>query len=76
VNVLTFHGTVSQRYVNYSPTMQQTFLALGVATLGGLYTELAAAVGPRNGFLMVVGLQALLTVGVVLLSRRLPDPRA
>jgi MFS family permease len=57
-------------------TLQQTFLALGVATLGGLYIELAATIGPRDGFLLVVGLQALLTVGVVLLSRRLPDPRA
>jgi MFS family permease len=57
-------------------TMQQTFLALGVATLGGLYAELADAVGPRDGFVVVIGLQALLTVGVVLLSRRLPDPRA
>jgi MFS family permease len=57
-------------------TMQQTFLALGVATLGGLYAELTDAVGPRDGFIVTVGLQALLTVGVVLLSRRLPDPRA
>jgi MFS family permease len=57
-------------------TTQQTFLALGVATLGGLYAELAGAVGARDGFVVVVGLHALLTVGIVLLSRRLPDPRA
>jgi len=57
-------------------TAQQTFLALGVATLGGLYSELAATIGPRDGFVVVVGVHALLTVGVVLLSRRLPDPRA
>jgi MFS family permease len=57
-------------------TAQQTFLALGVATLGGLYAELSDIVGPRDGFVVVVGLHALLTVGVVLLSRRLPDPRA
>jgi MFS family permease len=57
-------------------TMQQTFLALGVATLGGLYADLAAAIGARDGFIVVVGLHALLTVGVVLLSLRLPDPRA
>jgi MFS family permease len=57
-------------------TAQQTSLALGVATLGSLYAELAAAMGPRDGFLVVVGGHALLTVGVVLLSRRLPDPRA
>jgi MFS family permease len=57
-------------------TAQQTFLALGVATLGGLYAELADAIGPRDGFVVVVGLHALLTVGIVLLSRRLPDPRA
>jgi len=56
-------------------TTQQTFLALGVATLGGLYAELSDAVGPRDGFVVVVGLHALLTVGIVLLSRRLPDPR-
>jgi MFS family permease len=57
-------------------TAQQTALALGVATLGGLYAELAGGMGPRDGFLVVVGGQALLTVGVVLLSGRLPDPRA
>ncbi|WP_370645526.1 MFS transporter [Pseudonocardia sp. DSM 110487] len=56
-------------------TAQQTFLALGVATLGGLYAELSDAVGPRDGFVVVVGLHAMLTVGIVLLSRRLPDPR-
>jgi MFS family permease len=57
-------------------TTQQTFLALGVATLGGLYAELSDVVGPRDAFVVVVGLHALLTVGIVLLSRRLPDPRA
>jgi MFS family permease len=57
-------------------TVQQTFLALGVAILGGLYAELADTIGPRDGFVVVVGLHALLTVGIVLLSRRLPDPRA
>jgi hypothetical protein len=57
-------------------TAQQTFLALGVAVLGGLYSELAGTVGPRDGFVVVVGLHALLTVGIALLSRRLPDPRS
>lgn len=57
-------------------TAQQTFLALGVAVLGGLYSELTEVAGPRDGFVVVVGLHALLTVGIVLLSRRLPDPRA
>ncbi|TWF74446.1 MFS transporter [Pseudonocardia hierapolitana] len=56
-------------------TAQQTFLALGVATLGGLYAELADVIGPRDGFVVVVCLHVLLTVGIVLLSRRLPDPR-
>jgi EmrB/QacA subfamily drug resistance transporter len=57
-------------------TAQQTALAVGVATLGSLYAELAAAMGPRDGFLVVIAVHALLTAGVVLLSRRLPDPRS
>jgi MFS family permease len=56
-------------------TAQQISLALGVATLGSVYAELAASLGPRDGFLIAVGIQALVTVGIVLLSRRLPDPR-
>ncbi|GAA5130694.1 MFS transporter [Pseudonocardia adelaidensis] len=57
-------------------TAQQTFLALGVALLGGLYGELAGTAGPRAGFVVVAGVYALALVGIVLLSRRLPDPRA
>lgn len=56
-------------------TAQQTSFALGVATLGSLYSELAATIGPRDGFVVVAGVHVLVTVAVVLLSRRLPDPR-
>ena len=56
-------------------TAQQASFALGVATLGSLYAEVAGAHGPRYGFLVVTGIHALMTVGIVLLSRRLPDPR-
>lgn len=56
-------------------TTQQASLALGVATLGGLFAELSPGLGVRDAFLLVVAVQALLTVGIGVVSRRLPDPR-
>ena len=66
----------SERGCGVFTTAQQTALAVGVATMGSLYAELASAMGPRDGFLVVIAVHALLTAGVVLLSRRLPDPRS
>jgi MFS family permease len=58
-------------------TTQQTFLALGVATLGSLFVSLSTpdSLGMKSAFMLVIGLQAVLTVGVVIFARRLPDPR-
>jgi MFS family permease len=58
-------------------TTQQTFLALGVATLGSLFVSLSSpdSLGMKSAFMLVIGLQAVLTVGVVIFARRLPDPR-
>ena len=45
-------------------TTQQAALALGVATLGGLFLALAGdAAGIRNAFLVVVAVQAIAAVG-------------
>ncbi|MDT7724216.1 MAG: hypothetical protein QOI21_792 [Actinomycetota bacterium] len=58
-------------------TTQQTFLALGVATLGSLFGSLSAAdsLGIEGAFLLVIAIQAVLSFGVALLARTLPDPR-
>jgi MFS family permease len=58
-------------------TTQQTFLALGVATLGSLFGSLSAAdsLGIEGAFVLVIGIQAVLSLGVALLARTLPDPR-
>jgi MFS family permease len=54
-------------------TTQQTALALGVATLGSLFIAFAGdGVGMRNGFLVIVGAQVVIALGVALGARRLP----
>jgi MFS family permease len=55
-------------------TTQQTALALGVATLGTLYTSLAAAteLGARNAFVLVLGVLLVIAGVVVVGGRRLP----
>jgi MFS family permease len=58
-------------------TTQQTFLALGVATLGSLFGSLSTAgsVGMERAFVLVIAIQAALSFSVALLARTLPDPR-
>lgn len=58
-------------------TTQQTFLALGVATLGSLFASLSApdSLGLRDAFVLVLAVQAVLTVIVSVMAPRLPDPR-
>jgi hypothetical protein len=55
-------------------TTQQTALALGVATLGTLYTSLAAAsqLGARNSFVLVLGVMLVIAAVVAVGGRRLP----
>ncbi|MDQ2729774.1 MAG: hypothetical protein M3Y91_18365 [Actinomycetota bacterium] len=56
-------------------TMQQTSLALGVATLGGLYlTEAPAArLGPLYTSLVVLAVLMAISALVALCGRKLPD---
>lgn len=56
-------------------TTQQASLALGVAVLGSLFAGLSETMGTRDAFLLVIAIQAALTLGVTFLSRSLPDPR-
>jgi MFS family permease len=58
-------------------TTQQTSLALGVATLGSLFASLSApgSMGMKDAFLLIMALQAILTLVVVVTGSRLPDPR-
>lgn len=56
-------------------TTQQAALALGVGTLGSLFVAVAAKIGMREAFGLVVGIQAALTALLTVLSRTLPDPR-
>jgi MFS family permease len=55
-------------------TTQQTSLALGVATLGTLYTGLGAggALGSRYAFVLVLGVLAVIACVIVIAGRRLP----
>ena len=54
-------------------TTQQTSLAVGVATLGTLYTGLAGAGAPgtRDAFLLVLGVLAVVAAGMAVAARRL-----
>jgi MFS family permease len=57
-------------------TTQQTALALGVATLGGLFLSLSApgSLGTEDAFAVVLGVQTAVAVGLVFGSRLLPEP--
>ncbi|TNC27348.1 MFS transporter [Amycolatopsis alkalitolerans] len=55
-------------------TTQQTFLALGVATLGTLFATLSVS-GYGNALVTVTLVQAAMTALVAVAARRLPDPR-
>lgn len=56
-------------------TMQQTSLALGVATLGGLYLTVApvAHLGPLDAALVVLAALMAVSVLVAICGRKLPD---
>jgi len=58
-------------------TTQQTFLALGVATLGTLYASLSApgALGMRDAFVLVLAVMAAVSLVISTAGRGLPDPR-
>jgi len=57
-------------------TTQQTALALGVATLGSLFLALAAdGTGVRAAFVVVLGVQVLVAIGVAAGARGLPGWR-
>jgi MFS family permease len=54
-------------------TTQQSSLALGVATLGTLFLTLAPSHGMHDALSLVLALQFVLTLGVGVLSTRLPS---
>jgi EmrB/QacA subfamily drug resistance transporter len=56
-------------------TTQQVALAVGVATLGTLFVSLAGHAGTLHAALLVLGVQALVAVGIVVGSRGLPGAR-
>jgi hypothetical protein len=57
-------------------TTQQSALALGVATLGSLFLTLAGdGTGIRTGFIVVLGVQIVVAVGVAAGARGLPGWR-
>ncbi len=57
-------------------TTQQTALALGVATLGGLFLALAGdGTGVRIAFVVVLAIQVAVAIGVAAGARRLPGWR-
>ena len=58
-------------------TTQQTFLALGVATLGTLYAALGepGSLGMRDAFVLVMAIMVVVAGVMATAGRRLPDPR-
>jgi MFS family permease len=58
-------------------TVQQSCLALGVATLGTLYLWLSEpeVLGMRDAFAVVMAVQVVIAAVATWYSRRLPDPR-
>ena len=56
-------------------TAQQTALALGVAALGSLFVSLAApgSIGMRGAFVVVLGVQVVIAVGVAIAATTLPQ---
>jgi MFS family permease len=55
-------------------TMQQASLALGVASLGSLFVNLAESGGARHAFTVVIGIQVLIALALAVGALRLPDP--
>ncbi|MEU7582653.1 MFS transporter [Streptomyces sp. NPDC041068] len=53
-------------------TVQQSCLAVGVATLGSLFLALVPSLGMRDAFALVLGVQLVGLLGLALLSLRLP----
>ncbi|GAA2773913.1 MFS transporter [Streptomyces rameus] len=53
-------------------TLQQSCLAVGVATLGSLFLSLAPAAGMRHALVVVLAVQAAGLAGLALLGLRLP----
>ncbi|WP_107102013.1 MFS transporter [Streptomyces silaceus] len=53
-------------------TVQQSCLAVGVATLGSLFLALVPSLGMRDAFVTVLGAQLAGLLGLALLSLRLP----
>ncbi|WP_171161767.1 MFS transporter [Streptomyces sp. I05A-00742] len=53
-------------------TTQQSFMALGVATLGSLFLSLAPSMGMRDAVVTTFGVQLVAVAATVVLSLRLP----
>jgi MFS family permease len=55
-------------------TTQQTSLALGVASLGSLFISLSSRsqLGPLHALVVILGVQAVVAVGLAVASRSLP----
>ncbi|MGW2601177.1 MFS transporter [Streptomyces klenkii] len=53
-------------------TTQQSFMALGVATLGSLFLTLTESVGMRDALAVTLGVQMVAVVASVLLTLRMP----
>ncbi|MBF6048119.1 MFS transporter [Streptomyces sp. NRRL B-1677] len=53
-------------------TTQQSFMALGVATLGSLFLTLSESVGMRDALTVTLGVQMVAVVASVLLTLRMP----
>lgn len=57
-------------------TVQQSCLAVGVATVGSLFLALIPGIGMRNAFVTALGVQLAGLLGLALLSLRLPRKMA
>ncbi|MEU5129595.1 MFS transporter [Streptomyces mobaraensis] len=53
-------------------TTQQSFMALGVATLGSLFLSLSSSMGMRDAVVTTFGVQLVAVAATVVLSTRLP----
>ncbi|MFD0393441.1 hypothetical protein ACFQ3Z_16690 [Streptomyces nogalater] len=54
-------------------TLQQSCLAVGVATLGSLFLSLVPGAGMRRALAVVLAVQAAGLLGLMVLGLRLPD---
>jgi hypothetical protein len=72
------HSTIALRQagIGVLATIQQSSLALGVATLGSLYLVLASDLGPAHAAQAILGVLMPNVLGVGAMSRGLPEPRA